>query len=46
MRAKGVEFVTEPKDNDKARVVFVKDDAGTIIEVIQRLEQPAYKNMI
>lgn len=45
MLAKGVEFVTEPKSNDKARVVFVKDNAGTIIEVIQRLEQPAYKNM-
>ena len=43
MRSKGVEFVTEPKYSNEAKVVFVRDNAGTIIEIIQRVEQPAYK---
>ncbi|ALJ16325.1 VOC family protein [Sphingopyxis macrogoltabida] len=46
MREKGVEFITEPKDHGAAKVAFVRDNAGTIIEVIQRLEQPSYKTMV
>lgn len=45
LRAKGIEFVREPAYREKANVMFVRDSAGTILEIIQRLETPPYKNI-
>ena len=39
LRAKGVEFIVEPTDLGFAKFAFIKDAAGTTLEVIQVMKQ-------
>jgi lactoylglutathione lyase len=39
LRNKGVEFIVEPPDMGFAKFAFIKDTAGTTLEVIQVLKQ-------
>ena len=39
LRAKGVEFIVEPTDLGFAKFAFIKDAAGTTLEVIQVMQQ-------
>lgn len=39
LRAKGVEFIVEPTDMGFAKFAFIKDTAGTTLEVIQVMKQ-------
>jgi len=39
LRNKGVEFIVEPKDMGFAKFAFIKDAAGTTLEVIQYMKQ-------
>lgn len=39
LRAKGVEFIVEPTDMGFAKFAFIKDAAGTTLEVIQVVKQ-------
>jgi len=39
LRAKGVEFIVEPTDMGFAKFAFIKDAAGTTLEVIQVMKQ-------
>jgi len=37
LKAQGVEMITEPRSTAEAKLVFIKDPGGNVIEVIQRL---------
>ena len=39
LRARGVEFIVEPTDMGFAKFAFIKDAAGTTLEVIQVMKQ-------
>jgi len=39
LRAKGAEFIVEPTDMGFAKFAFIKDAAGTTLEVIQVMKQ-------
>jgi len=39
LRAKGVEFIVEPTDLGFAKFAFIKDAAGTTLEVLQVMKQ-------
>lgn len=38
LRAKGIEFVVQPTDVGFAKFAFIKDAAGTTLEVLQRVQ--------
>lgn len=39
LRAQGVEFVVQPTDIGVAKFAFIKDAAGTTLEVLQRVQR-------
>lgn len=39
LREKGIEFFIEPQDMGVAKVAFIKDNAGTMLEILQFAEQ-------